>query len=348
MVRRVGRLVDRCLRRRPRRSSSAASARRAHRRCRRRTAAGCRAPGPGRKMVRATTAVSGQRIGCYGTVVHGCLGGVSQGLSSVRIVGMFDRATLPVKGRTSRLDGVASLDERPTAGKSAPLEFGYTARYDVATALRSISISGLRRRRQPSSRTSSGATKAVLAEQGIHLVGKNGMRALPRRDGSARASHSAATPDPRIPGSWNSPGRGRAASEDPARRLISHEIFAGCRSKHIARLAADLAGADLHIIYTARDLGRQLPAVWQEGLKNRSTTDLRQFLDETLDPDRSEAQAGSLLAGPTTGRRSSSGGRRRSTPERIHVLTAPPSGARSPPVVDGSPRSSASTRHSST
>ena len=54
------------------------------------------------------------------------------------------------------------------------------------------------------------------------------------------------------------------------------------RPEHSRDWREDLAGAELHVIYTARDLGRQLPAVWQEGLKNRSTTRFDTLLESAF------------------------------------------------------------------
>jgi hypothetical protein len=62
--------------------------------------------------------------------------------------------------------------------------------------------------------------------------------------------------------------------------LMSHETLARSSRRHIERVAADFADFDLRIVITARDLGRQIPAVWQEGLKNKSTVGFDEFLDD--------------------------------------------------------------------
>ncbi|MGH3345363.1 MAG: hypothetical protein ACRDO4_00145 [Nocardioides sp.] len=49
--------------------------------------------------------------------------------------------------------------------------------------------------------------------------------------------------------------------------VISHEILAPATPAKIDRAKQDLAGAELHIVYSARDLARQLPAAWQESIK---------------------------------------------------------------------------------
>jgi len=169
--------------------------------------------------------------------------------------------------------------------------------------------------------------RPVLASQGIHLVGAKGEgHFLAAMD--LRRKPLARYEDPRIAGSWDNLAAA-AHRVKSGKALISHEYFAAANAEHIARLTADLEGADLHIVYTARDLGRQLPAVWQETLKNRSTLTFDLFLDHTLDPDRSKRRPHHFWAAHDTlavlERWSVA-----SSPERVHVLTAPAPGATSP------------------
>lgn len=64
--------------------------------------------------------------------------------------------------------------------------------------------------------------------------------------------------------------------------IISHEILAPARSHHVARAMNDLAaGADVHVVYTARDLARQLPAAWQESIKQGRTWRYQKFLKKS-------------------------------------------------------------------
>ncbi len=61
--------------------------------------------------------------------------------------------------------------------------------------------------------------------------------------------------------------------------VVSHEILAPARSHHVARAMNDLGdGADVHVVYTARDLSRQLPAAWQESIKQGRTWRYQKFL----------------------------------------------------------------------
>ena len=77
-------------------------------------------------------------------------------------------------------------------------------------------------------------------------------------------------PDPRIPGAWQRLVQ-RTLNSGTERVLISHELLAGASRTQIAEALGSLSGVDVHVICGARDLGRQVPAVWQENVKNGRT-----------------------------------------------------------------------------
>lgn len=60
--------------------------------------------------------------------------------------------------------------------------------------------------------------------------------------------------------------------------VISHEILAPAKSRMIERAMKDLAGSEVHIVYSARDLARQLAAAWQESVKQGRAWTFRKFL----------------------------------------------------------------------
>jgi hypothetical protein len=61
--------------------------------------------------------------------------------------------------------------------------------------------------------------------------------------------------------------------------VIDHEILGAASEAQIDRALADLDFAEVHVIFTARDIARQLPAAWQERVKNKDTLTYRAFLD---------------------------------------------------------------------
>ena len=131
------------------------------------------------------------------------------------------------------------------------------------------------------------------------------------------------------PGAWD-----RLAAEVrawPGTSIISHEILGRASRISVARALDSLRGspddeAEIHVVYSARDLVRQIPAEWQENVKHRRTRTYASFLEALRDPERS-TDVGSWFWGvqevPDVLDRW--GG---SIPrERIHVVTVPPPGA---------------------
>jgi hypothetical protein len=83
--------------------------------------------------------------------------------------------------------------------------------------------------------------------------------------------------EPQIAGAWS-----RLVDEIRGHRgnaIIDHENFAAASRAQIERALTDLDFADVRLIFTARDIARQLPAAWQERMKNRDTLGYREFLD---------------------------------------------------------------------
>jgi len=68
--------------------------------------------------------------------------------------------------------------------------------------------------------------------------------------------------------------------------VLSHELFAVAKPAQIRKVAEDLgAGTELHVVLTARDIGRQLTADWQEGLKMYGSKSFERYLRETTEAD---------------------------------------------------------------
>ena len=60
--------------------------------------------------------------------------------------------------------------------------------------------------------------------------------------------------------------------------VVSHEILAGAGPESVARAMASFPDHEVHVVLTARDLGRQIPAEWQERVKHRGGRDFAAFL----------------------------------------------------------------------
>ncbi len=98
--------------------------------------------------------------------------------------------------------------------------------------------------------------------------------------------------------------------------LISHEIFAPARPERIERVLHDLRDSEVHVVYSARDLGRQLPAAWQESIKQGRKWAFRRFLDRV---ERGSTWFFHAFDLPRVLEKWSVG----VPPERIHVVTVP-------------------------
>lgn len=98
--------------------------------------------------------------------------------------------------------------------------------------------------------------------------------------------------------------------------VISHEILAPARPEKITRAMNDLADCEVHIVYSARDLGRQLPAAWQESIKQGRRWTFKRFLSKV---DTGHNWFHRALDLPHVLNNWSS----KLPPERIHVVTVP-------------------------
>lgn len=109
--------------------------------------------------------------------------------------------------------------------------------------------------------------------------------------------------------------------------ILGHEILAAATRAQVERVATDLADVELHLVVTTRDLGRQIPAWWQEWIKNQHGEGFTETMERQILPGwdgegrkstfwRSQDLRGVL-------RRWSA-----AVPaERMHVVTAPPPGS---------------------
>ncbi|MGL5823757.1 MAG: DUF6752 domain-containing protein [Nocardioides sp.] len=101
--------------------------------------------------------------------------------------------------------------------------------------------------------------------------------------------------------------------------VLSYELFAGAEPAQIARAIDDLAGIEVHVVITARDLAKAVPSSWQERLKFGLTTPLENWIPppesagvrsewgwRTMDPAGVARRWGANLR-----------------PEHVHIVTTP-------------------------
>jgi hypothetical protein len=108
--------------------------------------------------------------------------------------------------------------------------------------------------------------------------------------------------------------------------VLSNELFSNVRAEDVPRALRQLDGVETHLVVTVRDLARQLPAEWQEGVKHGRGLAFPEFLRRMTDPTRSHEHARKFWRHQDlpelVGRWSA-----HLPAERIHVITCPPPGA---------------------
>jgi hypothetical protein len=114
--------------------------------------------------------------------------------------------------------------------------------------------------------------------------------------------------------------------------VVSHEVFAGANAEQAARALGELDG-EVHVVCSARDLRRQVPAEWQEGVKHRRTITYADFCaDLTSDNPGTEIARWFWTVQDVPAVLGRWGAQL--PPERVHLVTVPPSGAPHDLLVD--------------
>jgi hypothetical protein len=109
--------------------------------------------------------------------------------------------------------------------------------------------------------------------------------------------------------------------------VISHEIFGFARRDQVRRMGEMLEGFEVHLVVTARDLGRTATAEWQEQVKNGQPISFAEFTGNLLrDLPDDPAQAGGFWRSQNL-LRLLERWEPVVPPERMHVVTCPRPGA---------------------
>lgn len=130
--------------------------------------------------------------------------------------------------------------------------------------------------------------------------------------------------DPRRVGSWNS--LLYEISRWGGSALISHEILSAATPDQIDRIVDDVGWAETHVVLTVRDPARQLLAVWQEDVKNRSTRTFEQYFRRVKRQGPGKRDSSSTYWKYQDLPRILEDWSRHIPRERVHVVTVPPRG----------------------
>ncbi len=120
----------------------------------------------------------------------------------------------------------------------------------------------------------------------------------------------------RLPGQLDAAGASRV--------LISQESLSAATPPQVARFGRALAGRELHVVLTVRDVARQIPSSWQQALQSGRDYGFDEFVAGVLSrqgpASRSFWPGQDVLAVVDRWARVV-------PPERIHVVTVPPAGS---------------------
>ena len=103
--------------------------------------------------------------------------------------------------------------------------------------------------------------------------------------------------------------------------VVSHALLADADEDQVARIVGSFGSAEVHVVYAARDLARQLPLAWQEWVRNGGTSSFEGYVDKVARHDghrlarvfwRSHDVADVLTRWTSC-----------VAPERVHVVTTP-------------------------
>jgi hypothetical protein len=200
------------------------------------------------------------------------------------------------------------------------------------------------------SATGSGPRKLVFLHIGLHKTGSSYIQSVLRANRQNLADQAVWTTPPK-PGigpnvpAWDLCGRRprdsadrrvtgqwdvlvREVLQDPApSALVSMEYLSLATVRQARRAVSSFDGADVHVIVTARDLGRVLVSSWQEAVKNKDTFTWEEFVAATRDPGRRAQNPArsfwlrqDLPAVLETWRAALA-------TDHVHVVTVPPAGA---------------------
>ncbi len=163
--------------------------------------------------------------------------------------------------------------------------------------------------------------RKALKSDGLLYPGRRNAHFLASLD--LRDSGFAGYRDPAANGAWQVVVR-QSRQWRGGTIVLSHETFARAQRDDVERAVESLAPAEVHVIYGTRNLTRQIPAVWQERVKNRDTLPYGEFLAAVKSPDANEKvhQRFWRAHGPVNvlDRWGAV-----IPPERIHVMTVPQS-----------------------
>jgi hypothetical protein len=122
----------------------------------------------------------------------------------------------------------------------------------------------------------------LLADQGVMLAGDSFFRRDRPRLDLQDVPYEPTDPATPWEGEWARLCR-QVLQANQNRAVFSNEMMHQCDEARIKRAIDTLAPAEVHVIYTMRDLGRLLPSEWQERIKHRCSIDYETWLSRLVE-----------------------------------------------------------------
>src|SRR3990170_6288332 len=167
------------------------------------------------------------------------------------------------------------------------------------------------------------ANRGALARQGVLYPGEvPGAHFHAAQD--LRGRYFRGHKHPLVAGAWERLARA-ARNWSGAAVLVSHEILAACDPEEASRAVESLRPHEVHVVYSARDLARQIPAMWQESVKNGRVVPYDRYL-QTLQSDNPH-RVGRIFWRTQDALDVLDRWGTAVPADRVHVLTVPPRGA---------------------
>ncbi|HEY8300437.1 MAG TPA: hypothetical protein VIG48_00930 [Jatrophihabitans sp.] len=133
--------------------------------------------------------------------------------------------------------------------------------------------------------------------------------------------------DPAWDGAWDRVVE-RVANSPAPRAVVSDELLGGATPDQIRRAVASFGDAEVHVVFTVRDLARALPSDWQEQVRHGHTVPYDRFVDDLITLGRdAPAPFGQMFWDLHDPMRVLPGWAEVVGPDRVHVVTVPPAGA---------------------
>ncbi|HEY7045218.1 MAG TPA: hypothetical protein VH419_16230 [Nocardioidaceae bacterium] len=131
--------------------------------------------------------------------------------------------------------------------------------------------------------------------------------------------------DKRVAGHWAALTEHIRDSPAPV-ALVSQESLALATLKEARRAVASFPDLEVHVVVTARDLGRTLVSMWQEEIKAEGTWTWREYADAVKDADRATSNPAFGFWRREDLIRVCDTWAAAATLDHLHIVTVPPSG----------------------